>query len=450
MAPAPRTRALALFLDVVGRGAIGTRHRDTQQPVIDAELGPVVDEMAHHEAANRGGTGELGKHLLAAPEPPDLFGCGIRHAGENTESLVGYLLVFREEIRPLRQPEGHVFELGEIEFGFFEDDPGPVRDFDHVAGELRQIHGPVVRGETGLFFGESLEESARRRALEPDFGSQGITKTHGTSRGAGQCSRTIRVPMRRFVLLSCLLLPLPAAAGEFQSRSAEIAGRTILWQVYVPDAVLAGEVESPPVVLFLHGRGESGTDGERQTRIGLPRVIRERGDFPAVVVMPQTPRSAWWGDEVIAEAAIHALDAAMAEFGGDPDRVYLTGLSLGGYGTWAFAYRHPERFAALVPVCGGVSARRSRMTVPEWHPASVRPEDPHEEAARVLSDIPIWIFHGADDRTVPVSESRRMARALEAAGGRPRYTEYAGVGHDSWVRAYREEGLYDWLFSHRR
>ncbi len=255
--------------------------------------------------------------------------------------------------------------------------------------------------------------------------------------------------MRHLVPLFVLLGHLPAAAGEFQPRSAEIGGRLFLWQVHVPDAVLAGEAKSPPVVLFLHGRGESGTDGEGQTAIGLPKVIRELGDFPAVVVMPQTPRSAWWGEDVIAEAAIHALDAAMAEFGGDPDRVYLTGLSLGGFGTWAFAYRYPHRFAALVPVCGGVSAGRRRMSVPDWHPASVRPDDPWTEAARVIAGTPAWIFHGADDRTVPVTESRRMAAALEAAGHAPRYTEYAGVGHDSWVRAYREDGLYEWLWSQR-
>ncbi len=259
--------------------------------------------------------------------------------------------------------------------------------------------------------------------------------------------------MRRFALplFVLLLLRVPAgAAGEFQPRRAEINGREVRWQVYVPDAALSGEAASPPVVLFLHGRGESGTDGERQTAIGLPKAIRERGgDFPAVVVMPQTPRSAWWGDEEIADMAIHALDAAIAEFGGDPERVYLTGLSLGGYGTWAFAYRYPGRFAALVPVCGGVAARRSRMSVPAWHPARVRPDDPWAETARVLAGTPTWIFHGSEDRTVPVEESRRMAAALREAGSTPRYTEYAGVGHDSWVRAYREEGLYEWLFAQR-
>lgn len=241
-----------------------------------------------------------------------------------------------------------------------------------------------------------------------------------------------------------------AAEGRFEARETEIEGRTYRWQVFVPGAVLAGEDPHPPVVLFLHGAGQRGSDGERQTEIGLPAVLRERPDFPAVVVMPQAPRSAWWGTPRIERLALAALDQALAEFDGDPDRIYLTGLSLGGYGTWAFAYRDPDRFAALVPVCGGVTARNSRLPTPAWHPGAVRPDDPWGEAARVLADLPVWIFHGERDRRIPVSESRRMAQALREAGGHPRYTEYPGVGHDSWTPAYREDDLYDWLFAQRR
>ena len=241
-----------------------------------------------------------------------------------------------------------------------------------------------------------------------------------------------------------------AAEGRFEARETEIEGRTYRWQVFVPGAVLAGADPHPPVVLFLHGAGQRGSDGERQTEIGLPAVLRERPDFPAVVVMPQSPRSAWWGTPRIERLALAALDQAVAEFDGDPDRIYLTGLSLGGYGTWAFAYRDPDRFAALVPVCGGVTARNSRLPTPAWHPGAVRPDDPWGEAARVLAGLPVWIFHGDRDRRIPVSESRRMAQALREAGGDPRYTEYPGVGHDSWTPAYREEGLYDWLFAQRR
>ena len=172
--------------------------------------------------------------------------------------------------------------------------------------------------------------------------------------------------------------------------------------------------------------------------------------FPALVVMPQAPRGTWWGTPEIEELALAALDAALAEFGGDPNRTYLTGLSLGGYGTWAFGYRYPDRFAALVPVCGGVSPLGTRLPVPAWHPAAVRPDDPFAETARGIGTLPVWVFHGAEDRRVPVSESRRMAEALEAAGADFRYTEYAETAHGAWVPAYRQEGLFDWLFAQRR
>ena len=253
--------------------------------------------------------------------------------------------------------------------------------------------------------------------------------------------------------LAVSLLLVPAAAAEYGQvlpRTTELNGQTYVWQVFVPDAVLSGEETNPPVILFLHGAGQAGSDGVRQTEIGLPAVLRERADFPALVVMPQSPRGAWWGTPEIERMALAALDAAVAEFGGDPERTYLTGLSLGGYGTWALAYRHPERFAALVPVCGGVTTRRSRMSAPEWHPSATHPDDPWTETARVVAGIPVWVFHGAEDRRVPTEESRRMVAALEAAGARPRYTEYPGVRHDSWTPAYREEGLYEWLFSQRR
>ena len=259
----------------------------------------------------------------------------------------------------------------------------------------------------------------------------------------------------RLVLLGLVLglLPAPAAStasGQVLSRTTELDGRTYAWQVFVPAAVLSGAEAKPPVILFLHGAGQLGSDGVRQTEIGLPAVLRERADFPALVVMPQAPRGAWWGTPEIERMALAALEAAVAEFGGDPQRFYLTGLSLGGYGTWALAYRHPKRFAALVPVCGGITTSRRRMPAPDWHPAATHPDDPWAETARVIADIPVWAFHGAEDRRVPTEESRRMVAALTAAGAEPRYTEYPGVGHNSWIPAYREEGLYEWLFAQRR
>jgi predicted peptidase len=172
-------------------------------------------------------------------------------------------------------------------------------------------------------------------------------------------------------------------------------------------------------------------------------------DFPAVVVLPQCRRGAWWGDPRMETVVFRALEASMREFHGDSDRVYLTGLSMGGYGAWAFGYEHPEMFAAIVPVCGGVYSRGS-FAVPDWHPLAIAPDDPYAETAKKLRDVPVWAFHGDADPRVPVSESRKLTRALEAAGGDVRYTEYPGVGHDSWNRAYWEDELLPWLFSHKR
>jgi predicted peptidase len=130
----------------------------------------------------------------------------------------------------------------------------------------------------------------------------------------------------------------------------------------------------------------------------------------------------------------------MKEFGGDADRVYLTGLSMGGYGTWYLAGQFPERFAAIAPVCGGV---RGPAAFPQL--TMSRASDPYAEIARKVARLPIWIFHGEKDASVPVEESRRMHAALRALGADVRYSEYPGVGHDSWNNAYTEPGFLPWL-----
>ena len=223
-------------------------------------------------------------------------------------------------------------------------------------------------------------------------------------------------------------------------------GATYLYQVFVPSQWTPEK--KWPVIFFLHGAGTSGSDGVRQTEQGLPERLREQDDFPALVVMPQCHRGEWWGSPTMEAQAFRALESAMGEFNGDPARVYLTGLSMGGYGVWAFGYKYPGRFAALVPVCGGVvSESRRRFPVPDWHPAARAPEDPYSETARGIGKVPVWAFHGSADPRVPVSESRKLTEALKAAGGEVRYTEYPGVEHNSWDRAYSEEELIPWLLS---
>ena len=239
-----------------------------------------------------------------------------------------------------------------------------------------------------------------------------------------------------------------AAPGRFVRREVTANGRRYAYQVFVPSAALPRPL---PVVLFLHGSGERGDDGEKQTQAGLgPYVRAHAADFPALVVFPQSPEGeSWEGDT--ATMALATLDAATAEFDGDRSRTSLTGMSRGGYGTWSLALREPTRFAALVPVCGGITPPGSRPDLDNLYVVSTRTAaDPFADAARRLRDIPSWIFHGALDDVVPPEQSRRMHAALRDAGADVRYTEFPDANHNSWDAAYRTEALWPWLFAQRR
>ncbi len=239
----------------------------------------------------------------------------------------------------------------------------------------------------------------------------------------------------------------PPPATGFVDHVVVVNGRTYPYTVYVPRGFTSEKAW--PVVLFLHGAGERGDDGVRQLQIGAAAAIRSHPErVPAVVVFPQCPAGERWIGEP-AEAALAALEKTMAAYHGDPKRVALTGLSLGGYGTWHLALLHPDRFAALVPVCGGIVPAGSATSVRQ-SPLTAGAADPYAFTARALRHVPVWIFHGADDPVVLPSEGRKMAEALRAAGGDVKYTEYPGVGHDAWDRAYAESGLWSWLLLQRR
>lgn len=227
----------------------------------------------------------------------------------------------------------------------------------------------------------------------------------------------------------------------FLNRKISVQGTEYRYVVYVPDGW--DKHQKWPVVLFLHGSGERGEDGLIQSEVGLGGAIRRHIErYPAVVVMPQCKDKVWWADPAMQAQVLASLDAAMKEFNGDPSRVYLTGLSMGGYGTWTIAAGHPGKFAALVPVCGGIRE-------PGAPAAQEGAADPYAETAKKIGATPVWIFHGNADQSVPVDESRKMAAALKANSGNVKYTEYDGVGHNSWDRAYSEADLPTWLFAQK-
>lgn len=240
--------------------------------------------------------------------------------------------------------------------------------------------------------------------------------------------------------------PGDAARGVehgFLARSIEVGATRYPYVVWVPPRF--DRSREWPVVLFLHGAGERGDDGWRQTAVGLGTAIRwnPRWFEDVIVVLPQAPANdRWIGDS--ADAAIAALDRTIQEFSGDPQRVLLTGLSLGGYGTWHLAATHPGRFAALVPICGGIVQPSPTSSVRQL-PLAVGVENPYEAAARAMPQVPIWVFHGSDDRSIPVTESRLMVEALRGLGREVRYTELPGVGHNAWDPAYGDAALWDWV-----
>jgi predicted peptidase len=179
-----------------------------------------------------------------------------------------------------------------------------------------------------------------------------------------------------------------------------------------------------PTILFLHGAGERGSNLEYVKRQGVPKIVEEQPDFPFIAVSPQCPRGQYWSVASLG----YLLDEAIASYRVNPDRLYLTGISMGGYGTWRLAAAQPQRFAAIAPICGG--------------------GNPGE--ACNLKNLPVWAFHGARDTVVPLSESEEMVEAVRACGGNVKFTVYPEAGHDSWTQTYNHPELFDWFLKHRR
>ncbi len=182
--------------------------------------------------------------------------------------------------------------------------------------------------------------------------------------------------------------------------------------------------EKWPLVLFLHGSGERGDNVDLVKVHGPPKLIAAGKDFPFIVVSPQCPKDMWW--EPIELVAL--LDDIERKYKVDADRVYVTGLSMGGFGTWRLAAYAPQRFAAIAPICGGGETYWTKQ----------------------IAHIPTWVFHGAKDSVVPVERSMAMVESLKKDGAAPKLTVYPTAGHDSWTETYNNPELYEWLLAQKR
>lgn len=236
------------------------------------------------------------------------------------------------------------------------------------------------------------------------------------------------------------------AKGGFLERSISVHGVAHLYRVWVP----AGYTRDRrwPAILFLHGSGERGSDGVKQTQAGLgPALADGSAAVAAIVVFPQCPENEHWVGPA-REIALAALDAVEQEFSIDRQRVSITGMSMGGAGAWVLAAEDRQRWSAAAPVCAWVVRPVALTSIPDNKlPWLAEGEDRPREVARRLETLPVWILHGSADTVVPVSESRRMASLL---GARAAYTEFAGVGHNAWDPAYRTTGVVAWLVRQRR
>lgn len=245
------------------------------------------------------------------------------------------------------------------------------------------------------------------------------------------------------IFLSLLALSVTMKAQETQSglfdKLLYSSGRdTLPYRFLKP--VNPGVKNSYPLIIFLHGAGERGNDNENQIKHITELVLDpvNRGKYPCYVLAPQCPKKQLWAEHhgdgsmkkeptMPMKLLIELISKVSKEFPIDPERIYVTGLSMGGYGTWDLLARFPNKFAAGVPICGGGDIR----------------------TASAIKHIPIWAFHGAKDNVVPPRQSRAMIKALQEAGASPGYTEYPDIEHNSWVWAYREPHLLPWLFQQK-
>jgi predicted peptidase len=238
------------------------------------------------------------------------------------------------------------------------------------------------------------------------------------------------------------LLPLVAMAKQkpdldalFEKHTFTKGDEKLNYRMMTP-AKVEGK-KTYPLVIFLHGAGERGDDNKAQLKHGAAEFAKAatREKHPCFLIAPQCPAKGWWAGSFRGKSmpgsgklVLELIEKVCKEQPIDKKRIYITGLSMGGFGSWALLAEKPDLFAAGIPICGGGD----------------------EKAAEKLAKIPIWVFHGDEDKAVKVDLSRAMVKAIEKAGGKPKYTEYKGVGHDSWTQTYRNAEVIDWLFAQKK
>ena len=217
---------------------------------------------------------------------------------------------------------------------------------------------------------------------------------------------------------------------SYKGRS--VKAHQLEYLLFLPKGYAEDKSRQWPLMLFLHGAGERGSDLAKVTVHGPPKLVKQNPDFPFILVSPQCPTGQIWSDE----ALLGLLDQVSKKHRVDKTRVYLTGLSMGGYGTWSLGLRNPERFAAIAPICGGG----------DYLPVLL----PAQGKQAALKRLPVWAFHGAKDSIVPLSETERMVNALKRAGNQNvKLTVYPEADHDSWTESYQNQELFDWMLQHK-
>jgi len=244
--------------------------------------------------------------------------------------------------------------------------------------------------------------------------------------------RISRVKSSIAAAILALTLCMPLAAGEPELKPGQqpaVLDSDITYHahlnylLYLP-AEYGKDDRKWPLMIFLHGSGERGSDVNKVKANGPPKIVEKKKDFPFVLISPQCPSGDNWNVAVLNKL----LDEALAKYHVDPDRVYLTGLSLGGGGTWHWAAANPERFAAIVPIAG--------FGDPEY--------------GKKLKHVPVWAFHGQKDNTVKISGEEKLVDAVKSVDGDAKLTVYPDGGHDVWTETYDNPDVYTWLLEHKR